>query len=440
VSGVAERAETAFALFRDLLRIDTTNPPGNESRAAEVVARYLESKSRKTVSLEKEPGRANLVSRRDGGKPGLLLASHLDVVPAEENRWSVPPFAAREADGYIYGRGAIDMKNMAAMCAVVFAEAPIETLKKDLACVFVADEERGFRCGSQFLVEEHPDLVRAETMFGEGGGMTQYAAGTRFHPIGRAEKGRLELRLLFKSGVAGHGSMPHPKNAAFIAAEGIAKLRPGRQPIHVIEPARTFFERLSKQSTIAGVALKALTNERLAGAALKAMPEKASTALRALVTHTVSPTRFEGSRALNVIPDVVTVDLDIRVLPGFGERQVLSEIWKTLGTEIDHEVLGFRPGVVSEADTPAFDSIAEAVARGSDGAPAIPYLIPGMTDASWFSRLGMNCYGFAPLILDKKDAGEYRHRMHGNDERVKKDSFLKGYAMLEDAVLSYLSK
>jgi len=437
---VADRAETAYRLFRDLLRIDTTNPPGNESAAAEVVARYLESKGHSTVSLEKEPGRANLISRRDGGKPGLLLASHLDVVPAEASRWSVPPFAAREANGYIYGRGAIDMKNMAAMCAVVYGEAPIDVLKKDLACVFVADEEAGFKCGSKFLVEEHPDLVRAETMFGEGGGMTQYAVGTRFHPIGRAEKGRLWLRLLFKSKVAGHGSMPHPENAAFLAVEGVARLKPGQQPLHLTEPAKTFFTRLGKSSKLANVALKAMSSERLAPAALKALPNKLSTTLRALLTHTVSPTRFEGSKALNIIPDVVTVDLDIRTLPGFSERAVLEELWKVLGREIDHEVIDFTPGVVSEADTPAFEAIEAAVARGSEGAPAVPYLIPGMTDASWFSRLGMNCYGFAPLVLDKTDAAEYRHRMHGNDERLKKDSFIKGYAILEDAVLAYLSK
>ena len=434
----SDRAEKAWRLLKDLVRADTTNPPGREAAAAEILGRFLREEGVAFRTAERTPGRTNLAARLEGRDGAVLLAAHLDVVPAEAGRWSVPPFEGREEGGYLYGRGTIDMKHMAAMSAVVLAEASRRTLKRGLILAAVADEEAGCADGSKFLVEKHPDLVRAEFMLGEGGGFTQYAAGAKFCPIGAAEKGRLVARLTFR-GRAGHASMPHPDNAAFLAAEGLKRLRPGRLPVHVTEPARLFFEGLSRaRGGAAGLALRALASPALAPAVLAALPRDLASSMRALLSNTASPTRLAGSREINVLPEAVTVDLDVRTLPGWGPEPVVRELQEAVGSMAELEVLEFEPAVVSRTDTPLFERLERSVARHDPGTAAVPFLIPGYTDAKHFSRLGMDCYGFAPLLLDPSDAAELRFRMHGVDERVSKEAFVRGYALLEDAVLSFV--
>jgi len=434
---VEDRAERAYVLLRELVRVDNTNPPGNEAAATAVLRRFLEGEGLGCVSAEKDPGRENLVCRVDAGTPGLLLAAHLDTVPADPEAWSHPPFAGEEGDGYLYGRGTLDMKHMAAMSAVVAAEGGRRKLKKDLAFAAVADEERGCGAGSAFLVTKHSDLLRAECCLTEGGGFTQFAGGVRFYPIGVAEKGKLTVRLSFQ-GKGGHGSIPSADSAVFRAAAAIGKLRGQRFPLHHTPPARAFFERLGRASGLAGIGFSALAAPAFAPMLLSLLGPRAE-ALRPMLSHTANPTRFGGAAASNIAPETVTVDLDMRLLPGYRPEDALRELWDLIGGKVEHEILDARPGLCSGWDTEIFRVLESAVRKHDPDGTPVPYLMPFFTDGGFIRRLGIPCYGFAPLVLSPRDAVELRTRIHGSDERVSKSAFLKGYALLESAVFSYLT-
>jgi acetylornithine deacetylase/succinyl-diaminopimelate desuccinylase-like protein len=190
---------------------------------------------------------------------------------------------------------------------------------------------------------------------------------------------------------------------------------------------------------VKGAALRSLDQPFLAQAALAALPAELANPLRSLLTDTASPTRFSGSEAVNVVPRRIVVDLDVRTLPGSSVEAFLSDLRGRLGEPLECEVLETSPAVVSRADSPVFQHLAKTVRRHDPSCRPVPFMIPGFTDARHFSRLGMDCYGFAPLALEPKDAAELKSRVHGVDERVPKEAFLKGYMILEDAVLSYIT-
>jgi acetylornithine deacetylase/succinyl-diaminopimelate desuccinylase-like protein len=225
----------ALRCLSDLLKIDTSNPPGNERPAADYLAAVLAREGIPHQRLESAPGRTSVVARLtgSGSKAPLLLSGHLDVVPAEPEHWRHPPFAAVEADGYLWGRGAIDMKNMVAMSlmTLVLLQRQGVRLDRDVIFAAVADEEAGARHGSLFLVEKHPELVRAEYVLTEVGGHTMHVGAARFYPVQVSEKGLcwFELRA---EGPPGHGSMPHPHNAVARLARAIAALADARLPQH----------------------------------------------------------------------------------------------------------------------------------------------------------------------------------------------------------------
>jgi acetylornithine deacetylase/succinyl-diaminopimelate desuccinylase-like protein len=234
IDWTAARAE-AIGFLKDLIRIDTTNPPGNERAAAEWIARLLDREGIPYQLLESEPGRASLVARLQGSgaKPPLLLNAHLDVVPADREHWTHDPFAAVEADGFVWGRGALDMKNMAAMSleTVLLLHREHVALDRDVIFAAVADEEAGSRHGSLFLAEKHPDLVRAAFVLGEVGGHSVTVGATRFYPVQISEKGICWFELTAK-GEPGHGSMPHSNNAVVRLARAVAALGGTRLPQH----------------------------------------------------------------------------------------------------------------------------------------------------------------------------------------------------------------
>lgn len=441
-------AQAAWDLTKALLRVDTRNLPGNESKAVDVVEAFLKDHGvgagagagPAPTRVGKSAARENLVCRLSGhtGNGSILLAGHLDTVPADAADWSEDPLGAVEKDGFLYGRGVLDMKGMAAMCAVIFAKAAAAgTPDADLVLAMVADEERGGEFGSRYLVEHHADLVVADYMIGEGGGAAQYFKGRKFYPVGCAEKGQVIVRL-FVEGLEGHGSTPDPRNTGFVLAKVLRRLRPGRFPYRLTPTAKVFLEALAAtQSAPTSWALRALAGG--AGAAvLRAMPEAQAGKLRPMLTNTVSPTRFKGAEAANVIPRRIAVDLDCRILPGVTPEEFLRELWDALGGELPHEILEAAEGVESSVDTPLLRHLAAKTAEHDPGAPVVPLLIPGFTDAHFFSRLGMDCYGFSPLVMGPEEASELMRRIHGRDERVSREAFFKGYALLEDAVLSFI--
>ena len=431
-------AET-LGIFKDLLRIDTTNPPGNERPAAEAIGRILAAEGIDFTIVESEPTRASLVARLRGSgrKAPLLLSAHLDVVPADPEHWTHDPFGAVEADGYVWGRGALDMKNMAAMSLVTMLLLQRQGIALDRDVIFaaVADEEAGMHHGSLFLVERHPELVRAEYVLTEVGGHTMHLGTERLYPIQIAERGICWLELV-AHGEPGHGSMPHPKNPVVRLAKAVSDLGATRLPQHPTPVVERFLDSLASAAPFPGnYLLPLLTNPALSGpilALFERVDPVQAMGLNALLRNTASPTMLAAGRKINVIPSSASVRVDGRILPGESKETFLDEIRAVVGDDIEIRVLEHHEGSVFEPATELFEVI-EAVVTGEDpGARCVPCMIPGFTDASAYSKLGATCYGFSPLRLppDLPFARLY----HGHDERVPVEGFAWGTRVLYEVV------
>ncbi|MFW5968235.1 MAG: M20/M25/M40 family metallo-hydrolase [Persicimonas sp.] len=446
-----EVGRESVELFKGLLQIDTSNPPGGESEAAEYLAETLVEDGLDPWIVESEPGRANLVVRlpatvdEPSGGP-LLLAGHTDVVPADPDRWTQPPFAGREVDGSIWGRGAVDMKNMVAMSTMVaklLARRGRER-RRDLIVAAVADEERGCTHGSQFLVEEHPDRVRAEFMLGEVGGFWLTIGPQTYIPVMVAQKGHVHLRLTAR-GASGHASIPRRDNALVKLAGAIQKLGNERLPYHLTPVMEDFIRKVAdSQHLPTSMGLKSLLNSRLSGAALdKLIPdESVARNFDALLHNTVSPTVVEAGQSRNVIPDEATCELDGRILPNFDGADLKREVERCIDDdEIDVEIVSESPPVqTNPIGSPLLDTIGASLSAHAPEAVQVPYMIPGFTDARHFSRLGTRCYGFSPLRLDPDDDLVFSELFHGVDERVPVDGYIWGQRVLFDVVARFLAR
>ena len=437
--------EEAVACFKDLLRIDTTNPPGNERPAAEYLAKRFASEGIEHTLLESEPGRASLVARLPAAKPrdgkgALLLNGHLDVVPADRARWTHDPFAAVEADGCIWGRGTIDMKNMVTMSAMTLALLKRQRveLERDVIFAGVADEEAGSRHGALFLVERHPDLVRAEYVLNEVGGHTIHVGEQRFYPVQVSEKGICGFEISAE-GEPGHGSMPHPHNAVVRLSRAVAALGRARLPQHNTPVVEAFVHALAAaapfpQKRLLPLLLVPGLSNRLLDLLEKQNLEQAI-ALNAMLRNTTSPTMLAAGNKVNVIPSEAKATIDGRVLPGQSAEQFLKEVERVIGPGLRVTILEQHDGTIFDKDTPLFDAICRNVARHDPGAMAIPYMVPGFTDSFAYGRLGAVCYGFSPVRL-KSDLN-FSRMYHGHDERIPTEGFAWGLKVLYDVVRDF---
>jgi acetylornithine deacetylase/succinyl-diaminopimelate desuccinylase-like protein len=437
-----EAAREAVAVFKDLLRIDTTNPPGNERPAADLIARVLTDEGIPFELLESEPGRANVVARlRGNGKKGpLLLNGHLDVVFADPESWKHPPFAAEEADGCIWGRGAIDMKNMVAMSlmTLVLLKRSGAQLERDVIFAAVADEEAGSRKGALWLVENHPELVRADYVLNEVGGHTLHMGESRFYPIQVSEKGICWFEMT-AHGEPGHGSMPHKHNAVVKLSEAIAALGKARLPQHNTPVVEGFLRTIAAGAPLAQkLAMPRMIDPRFAGFLLdvlgKLNPHQAR-GLGAMLSNTVSPTMLEAGKKVNVIPAKASARLDGRVIPGQSVDAFLAEVRAIVGNEVTLNVFEQHDGTVFPSDTPLYSTIQRVLARHDPGATAVPYMIPGFTDSFAYKMLGAVCYGFSPTKLGPDL--DFTRMYHGHDERIPKDGFTWGLRVLFDVVREF---
>ena len=317
-------AITAEAIrhLQDLLRIDTTNPPGNELVAAEYLAGVLRSEGYDPLVLEAAPQRGNLIARLkgDGSLPPLLLYTHLDVVPAEPEHWTHPPFAGEVADGFAWGRGALDMKSVAAMqlMTMLLLKRNAVALRRDVIFAATADEEIDSDVGAEWLVTRHPDLVRAEYGLSETGGYTLYLEGKKFYPVMCAEKGTCWLKIRAR-GKPGHGSVPHADHAVLHLVRAIERVTSHPLPLHMTATASTYVQRLARSvGGTTGMLLSAVLHPILHDAALKAIPDRSlADALHAIFHNTVSPNQLRAGYKANVIPSEAEAILDGRMLPGF---------------------------------------------------------------------------------------------------------------------------
>jgi acetylornithine deacetylase/succinyl-diaminopimelate desuccinylase-like protein len=422
-------------LCAQLIRFDTTNRGHGqchgEREAAEFVAAHLADAGLEPVLLERAVRRTNVVARLPGSDPGLdpiLVHAHLDVVPADPEEWSVPPFAGEIRDGYVWGRGAVDMKDMCAMLLSVLHRWSAEARgpRRGLVLAFVADEEDRGDYGSHWLVDEHAELFAGcRVAVGESGGYTVpllSASGRPVHlyPVGTAERGTSHL-MLTATGTAGHGSRRNEDNAVVKLVNALARLAAYPWPVRLIPAVRAYLERT-------GAALGVEVDLSDVDDTLARFGPAAAKLAESTVRNSTTPTVLNAGYKVNVIPGVAQAQVDTRVLPG-TEDELLSEVDRLLGPGVRREFIARQPAVQAPVDSPWFAAMADALRAEDPDAVVVPYCMGGGTDAKAFSQLGMDCFGFAPLLLP---AGfNYRAMAHGVDERVPVDGLRFGTNVLD---------
>jgi len=425
-------------LLRDLIRFDTTNPPGNERACVEHVHDLLGAAGIDSELYAREPERPNLVARLEGSGSGspLLLYGHVDVVPTAGQQWSYPPFAAELVDGVVWGRGALDMKSGVAMMITALLRAKEEGAVPPGGVVLavLADEEAGGDFGAKFLAAEHPEaLAGVRHALGEVGGFTLHVGGQRIYPIQVAEKQMCQLRATVR-GPGGHAARPMRGGAMARLGEMLGALDRERTPVHVTAVARQMIEAMAAALPGAeGLVLQALLDPQTCDAALQQLGE-AGPRYEGTLRNTVNATIIHGGSALNVIPSEIVVDLDGRALPGFGPDDMLHELRAIVGEEIDLEVPRFDEGP-AEPDLSFFDELAGVLRELDPEGVPVPMLLPAVTDARHLSLLGIQTYGFMPLRF----AADFPldRLAHAADERVPADAVHFGAEALFRAIERY---
>ncbi len=438
--------EHALVHLQALLRMDTSNPPCVERAAAEYLATLLSNAGIASEIFEKRSGRSNLIARLSGSGRGggpLLITAHLDTVPFGDG-WTYPPLSGAIEGGFVWGRGAIDMKNMAAMCVATMCRLVRERapLERDLIFAAVADEEAGCTYGSRFLVEEHPEHVKAEYLLGEVGGFNSFLGDTQFFPIQVASKGLVWMKA-HAHGAAGHASVQSHDNAVIKLARAIARLDHVRLPQHATRVTREFITRTARlQPAIKAMVFRNLQRPALAPFILDHLFPDAAMArsVDAALRNTVTPTQLEAGLNPNVIPSRASAVLDARFLPGQSTQSVLAEIQAVVGEDILLEVFRELPAHETEPiDSPLLESITQVVEARMPGSHVIPYLCPGFTDAAFFGKLGARAYGFTPVLFARELNIKFTELFHGVDERISVDGFHWGNDVFYEVVKRFVA-
>lgn len=427
-----EAQDEVVELASELIRIDTSNTGEPSSTVGERVAAEYVATKLSDVGYEVEylesgaAGRGNVFARLPGADPSrgaLLIHGHLDVVPADASEWSVHPFSGAVQDGYLWGRGAVDMKDMVAMTVAVARrlKATNTVPPRDLVFAFVADEEAGGAFGSQWLVRNRPDLFDGVTeAIGEVGGFSVTLGDSqRAYFIEIAEKGIAWMRLRAR-GRAGHGSMIHEDNAVTRLAEAVARLGRHRFPLVVTESVTEFLKGITQ---LTGLTFEP---EDLDGSVAKLGP--LARVVGATLRDTANPTMLQAGYKANVIPSVAEAAVDCRILPGRQEafERELDEI---LGPDIEREWITHLPPVETTFDGDLVEAMKGAIEAEDPGAQTLPYVLSGGTDAKAFSKLGIRCFGFSPLKLPPDL--DFTALFHGVDERVPVDAIKFGTRVLD---------
>ena len=425
----------ATQLLQELIRIDTTNPPGNELATARHIQKVLDAEGIETRILDVAPGRANLYARikGDGSKRPLILLSHTDVVMADTSRWTIPPFSGELREGFVYGRGAIDMKGTAAVHVTLMRllKRHRVPLKRDVILLAVADEEAG-GLGAASVIKDHLDLIRgAEFLLNEGDVAYVKNGKLQQYGVDVMEKAALWLRII-ASGPTGHGSIPIENSSVNRLLNALARLRAWETPISV-PPAVAEGYRIRAKYQTDPVLRAAYRNieQALKRPALRKRLLTDGT-LNAEVRNTFTITGLNGSEKVNVIPGSAWAQIDARLLPGETPEGFIAKLRAVLkDPELKIEVLEGSTPSGSSADTDLMRAIRRVAARRDPDVPVIPTMLTSSTDSAKFREVGITAYGFEPFKLDD---GELE-RSHGDDERVSVENLRFALQFLYDVLI-----
>ena len=413
------KGERPVEILRRLIRFDTTNPPGNERPCVEYVADLLASVGLETATYGTSEGRPNLVARLPGKgeAPPLLLYGHVDVVTTAHQTWNRPPFEGELIDGYVWGRGALDMKGgLAMMIASVLRAAERGVVPAgDVLLAALADEEAGGVHGARHLVEKHPDaFAGVRYAVGEFGGFPLRVAGRTFYLIQVGEKQPCLLETTI-TGPAGHGARPMHDGAMAELGRLLTRLNRARLPIHVTPIVREMIGSMAAALPSAKrIVLRRLLSPRWTDRVLARLGETGRN-LEPLFRNTVNATIVRGGDKPNVIPSEITLGLDARLLPGFTLDDLLAELRPILGADIGFDVRLYDPGP-TDADLGLLDLLGGLLRQAEPEAIPVPYLLPGSSDARFFSRIGIQTYGFTPMNLPEEF--NFFDTIHAADERI----------------------
>lgn len=412
--------EQVVRTLQDLIRFNTTNPPGNETPLCEYVRDRLGEAGIEARVIEAAPGRGSVIARLrgDGSLPPLLLLSHIDVVTAEAERWAHPPFDGVIADGHVWGRGAVDTKGLTAMELETILRLKREgvPLKRDVILAATADEEAGARYGIKYLMDHHWDLIAAEYCLNEGGGIGARFGDRWLFTAQTAEKGICWTRMRAQ-GRPGHASVPWGDTAVGALAAAVDRLARARLPLHPSATVERYVRALA-EAMPDGQDVLGLLDPARADATLAAMADQSLAAvLSASLRNTAVPTILRAGQKINVIPSEAEAQIDCRIAPGVTREQAVSEIRQVAGDAVELDVMEFSAAVESEYRTPLFDLIASTLAEAQPGAMLAPAISTGATDGRYLVSRGVKVYGFIPL---KHEADQPRPStlFHAHDERV----------------------
>lgn len=406
-------------LLQNLIRFNTTNPPGDERECIYYIKALLEDAGYETTVLAKDENRPNVIARLkgEGGAPGILLYGHVDVVPTENQDWSQPPFEATITNDYIWGRGALDMKGGVAMMLAAFLRAKAEGLKPagDITLAIVSDEEAGGDYGAKFLTEEHPEEFDGiRYAIGEFGGFPMYIAGKKFYPIQVAEKKICWMKATI-SGKGGHASFPTKDGTMARTATMLLKMNANRLPVHISPVVKKMFDTMAESvpDPMKSMMLQ-LTNPEKTHAILDQMGPQ-GVMFDAMLHNTANATIIKGGGKINVLPSRIEVEMDGRILPSFTPDDMIKEMHDLVGEDIQIDLVRYDDGS-REPDMGWYDTLAGILKEADPSGTPIPFLLPAVTDARFFSAIDIQTYGFLPMNLSEDF--DFLSTIHAANERI----------------------
>jgi acetylornithine deacetylase/succinyl-diaminopimelate desuccinylase-like protein len=417
----------AVEILSELIKINTTNPPGNELPAAKYIAEKLEEANLETEIIKSEENRGNVICRIKGEKkePSILLLSHLDVVPANASEWSIDPFSGIIKDGFIWGRGAIDCKSLTAIECVIMKLIALNNKKPkgDIIFAATADEEKGGGAGVEYIIKNYPEKIKTTYVINEGGGFSIPIGNKHIFLIQTAEKGIVWIKIK-AGGVPAHGSMPGiGDNAILRMMNTINRIMSRKPPIMIIPVVKKFIKKISSEKgSEYKILSNLLLNKYLAHKILDKLAKKnkgEAEMIRSMISATITPTMINGGIKENIVPSLCETIFDCRILPGQTKEDLINNI-KNIVKDIDKlefEYLKYDEPTESPYETDFFKIIEDTLKEYDKNFEAVPYMVPGGTDSRFLRRIGSICYGFHPVKTDMP-YDQLMRLPHGIDERI----------------------